>query len=386
MSRRRSTPGQALLVGDPALVWPVPQLLAAAGFAVDVVTVPGTRLHRSRHVRTTTIAATLAEALVLAARQSEVRAYGWIIVGDDASLRLLRTDAGLTPEARLRLAPVADAAHLDHLGSKVALTRRLGDLPVSSPRYRLATSAAEAAAGAEEFGGTALLKPDFGSGGAGIIFAEDPTEAAVGWHLIAVREAMEQQDRVAGTPGVLVQEHIEGHSVDVSGIFWNGAPIHYTYARSITSHNRFGATSVRHYYPTSVASAAIVDELGIIGAGLGLHGFANITCIESADGDVRHYFEVDARPNLWAAFGAEFGDDPVVRLRMWFDEGRVALPVTAPRVPSRSKPPPAPRDREVAMFKRLSRNDLLLNRYRVWRDVPWSSPEGRRLFLRALLH
>ncbi len=394
MARRRSTPRQALLVGDPNLIWPIPQVVAAAGFEVDVVTVAGTRVHRSRRVRRTTVAGTLAEGLALAGQQSEVRTYDWIIIGDDASLRLVRTDPRLTPETRLRLAPVTDATHLSHLASKVVLTQRLAELPVSSPRFRLAKSAPEAAAAAEELGGTALLKPDFGSGGAGIIFAEHPTEAAVGWHLIASRETPDGPGLPGGEPGVLLQEYVNGCSVDVSGIFWNGALIHYTYARSMASHNRFGATSVRHYYPTSDVSPAIVEELGVIGTGLGLHGFANISCIESLEGDVRHYFEVDVRPNLWAAFGAEFGDDPVRRLQAWFDEGRVTLPASSPESRSVSaatsdsgtdRASPTPRDRQVAIFKRLSRKELLLNRHRVWRDVPWSSPEGRRLFLRALL-
>ncbi|MFM2437754.1 MAG: hypothetical protein RLZ55_565, partial [Actinomycetota bacterium] len=317
-------------------------------------------------------------AVSLASSRSDAGDYDWTIIGDDVSLRLLRDSADLSPAARLQLAPVVGADHFDHLGSGNSFAQRLSDLAVPSPRFRLAASAAEAAATAELFGGTVLLKPDVGSGGAGIILAEDSTSAAVGWHLIAARQSGGTIEPAAAPMPVLVQEYLVGRCVDVSAIFMHGQPIHYTYSSVVEATSRLGVAAVRHYTPTSVAPAAVLDELSIIGAGLGLHGFANITCIESSTATTRHYFEVDARPNLWAAFGAEFGDDPARRLRLWFDEGRVDLPAA-------DGPPTALRGRDVAMFKRLSRNDILLNRHGVWRDLPWGSPEGRRLLRRTVL-
>lgn len=394
MTRQREGARSALLVGDPDLLWPVVPILAKSGFSIDAVTLGGTRLQHSRQLREVAIVDSLEGAVTYAASVSRIGAYDWISVGDDESLRLARTHPDLTSEARLRIAPVTDAGHLGHLGSKVALAQRLSVLSVLSPRFRLARSSAEAVAAAEEFGGRSLLKPDFGSGGAGIMLAEDPTAAAVCWHLRAVREVHGHKHSESPPPQVLVQEHVEGLLVDVSGIFWNGQLIHYTYAHISNPANGFGASVVRHYYPTSAASPAIVDELNVIGIGLGLHGFANITCVETPDGNNRHYFEVDARPNLWASFGAEFGDDPVTRLRLWFDEGRVSLPAKTPagdtQAPARSSFGPTssamkPRNRKVSMFKRLSRMALLRNRYGVWRDVPWGSPEGRRLLQRKLV-
>ena len=385
MARAILTPlRRALLAGDPNLLWPLPPLLAAAGFKVDVVILEGTHVRRQRGLGRVAVVDTPTEALTAAAHQSGTRHYDWIIIGDDVSLRLLRTSPDLSLADRLRLAPVTGAKHLDHLGSKNVLAQRLGELPVPSPRFRLACSPADAAEATEQFGGTALLKPDFGSGGAWLILAEDPTQAAVGWHLMAARQNQRHLGPTREVPSVLVQEYLGGRLVDVSAIFMGGLLIHYTYAHMQAATTRFGASSVRHYYPTSTASPAIAAELGIIGAGLGLHGFANVTCIESEDGSSRHYFEVDARPNLWVGFGAEFGDDPVARLKLWFDEGRIDLPAPFDKDGGEGMPAPTSQGRKVAMFKGMSRNDLLRNRHGVWRDVPWGSPEGRRLLRRAL--
>lgn len=373
---------RALLAGDPDLLWHLPPMLDAAGFDVDVVTLAGTHLHRSREIRAVTLAPSLSDALVVAAEQSRADRYDWIIIGDDATLRLLRVGEGLDADDQVRLAPVTDPDFLDQLGSKVVLAQRLERLAVGSPRFRLAASAEEAAAATHDFGGRALLKPDAGSGGAGIISATGPKEAAVGWHLLAARQES-PAERDGAERVVLVQEFIEGRLVDVSGIFFNGRLVHYTYAHMFSADGGHAASSLRHYYPTSTVSPAIVDELSVIGAGLRLHGFANVTCIESPDGTSRRYFEADARPNLWAAIGAEFGDDPVARLRLWFDEGRTDLAAVDNSPSATATTPPQPR--EVAMFKRLPRRDLIRNRHGVWRDIPWRSPEARRLFWRAIL-
>ena len=393
MSPSPAHPRRALLVGDPNLMWPLPPMLSACGFDVEVVTVPGLIRRKNRYLRQVTVVDSLAAALRSATRRATDENYDWIVLADDTTLRLLRTSKSFTAADRARLAPVRGLQYVAHLASKVDLAQRLDRLPVLTPRFHLAVTAEEARDATEQFHGTSLLKPDFGSGGAGIILATNPTEAAVAWHLMAARQNTGQACSPAADAQVLVQEFRAGRPVDVSAIFLDGQLIHYTYAHLLPGSSRFGATPLRHYFPTVTASPQIPEELRTIGVGLGLHGFTNITCIESPDGATRHYFEVDARPNLWAAFGAQFGDDPVARLRAWFDEGQVllndqSLSDAMPGSPCPGQTPSAevpPSDRDVALFWRLSRRDLLRNRYHVWRDVPWRSPEARRAFFRRVL-
>lgn len=63
--------------------------------------------------------------------------------------------------------------------------------------------------------------------------------------------------------------------------------------------NKFGASSLRKYYQTSVVDKEIFLEVQQLGKALGADGFTNISCIQSVDGGGRYVIEADMRANAW---------------------------------------------------------------------------------------
>lgn len=348
-----------------APAWTLPRLLHRSGLVVDVVTTPSRHLRSRHYLRELHVlpdpTSVVREGL---ARTRDPNRYGWVIAANDGMLFELGRGTAFADDDRLRLAPVVDRRHLVQLDSKAALSLALAAHGIPTPDFRVVADSGEAVAAAEELGYPVMVKGDSGGGGAAVRFADDAD---------AVVEGFRRIDQSV----VVVQRWLAGVNVDVSAVFFDGVPVHFTYARVLSSQRGLGPSRLRCYTPTQ-SQPGVLSELRALGRALGLHGFTNISAIEAGDGSGRRwYYEADARPNVWCTAGAEVGDDPVVRLRNWLELGRntVAEPTCV-----------RPRAEHVAAHLRRSpRRDLLLNRNGPWRDFDLRDPDSRRIAAWTLL-
>lgn len=378
----RPSAGRALLVGVASTLWHLPPLLRRAGLNVESITVrsPYFRLPGAR--RGALSAPTLTGALELAAERASLQPYDLVVTSDDTALRLLRDWDGLTLEQRLLLAPVLSAGDLEHLASKIAMIKRLDAAGVHVPRWREASDLTAAEAAASDLGWPIVLKNDYGAGGRGVRVVSDRVQLGQVWADLQRAWAREEARLPLGTRRprrVLVQKYAPGRDVDLSAFFRSSQLVHFTYSLAIETLTNRGACSLRHYLPTYRAGPSVVDELATIGQALGLDGFANISAREPSDSGARAYFEVDARPNLWAHVGAQVGDDPGSRLSRWFATGEadVSPTATAGRL--------NPRGCVVRMTHRSSRRQLLRNADGALTSMPWGTPDAALVLGSALL-
>lgn len=342
--------------------WALPYLLSRAGFAVDVVSTSPLlrlsnfvrRLYRTRSL--TDIARFASEHI--AARG---RSYDWIITTDDdllAAIRSLVEQSRASPE----LLPVLPGANRTHLYSKIGLSRIFSEHGIRTPPYRIANRREDVATAARELGYPVMIKADASSGGAGTVLCMNEDDLA------ALRGALKT--------AVLVQKHIAGQEIDLSGIFLGGDLVHLSYSIITGRAGRFGISNIRHYKSSAMVDERVFDELSEIGRALGAHGFTSLTCIEADDGSGRYYFECDMRPNVWTDFSVYYGEDSAPRIRNWFVNGTRLTKENA--ISARERPT----EMTIPYFLRLPVFDLLTNRYDAWKFIPSADPRVvHRLFV-----
>ncbi len=221
---------RALLFGHPGMLWHLPPVLHAAGFDVDVVTMPGIYLRVRRYVDRVTLRPDLISVVLAAARQAATCRYDWVVVTDDASLAVLGSDEFLPLADRLRLAPVVGPEYLSHLGSKVQLSQWLAASGVTTPDYRIATDLAAAEVLADEVGYPLVVKADRCSGGNGVRIVDDPASLAGAW-----REVFGEERHA---PPALVQQFVRGQMYDLSTVFLKGHPVSITVAQILRTQGR----------------------------------------------------------------------------------------------------------------------------------------------------
>jgi len=344
---------EALLVGRaPTLMWAVPHLLNRCGFHVDVVS-SSPLLRASQFVRDVML---LPEADGLSATAyaricDRERPYDWVIACDDQTLlEMSKMDwpAGREPA----YLPLQGGPAGPHIYSKIGLSRVLRAAGVRTPQFRVARSCAEASRATRKLGYPVLLKTDSDSGGAGV-------------HLCRGVEDVWALERHFVSGPMLVQKRIEGREVDLSGFFFEGRLIHFCCAEVERMAGGGSLSAVRRYYPLRLVEKRVFTELSALGRALGANGFVSIGSIEAADGSGLYFFEADMRPTVWVDAGRLYGDDAAKRIRGWFERGEVAsweeMRAAGDEQPVR-----------VAHFQRLAMWEMLVNRYGVWRTVPWA--------------
>jgi hypothetical protein len=86
------------------------------------------------------------------------------------------------------------------------------------------------------------------------------------------------------------------------------------------------------------------------------------------------------RPNVWVDVSRFYGEDAAERIRGWFETGeslrKESLDAGIDCMPIR-----------IPHFKRIARWELLVNRYHVWRFIPWceTSVVVRQICARAVM-
>ena len=346
--------------------WDILHLLSRAGFSVDIVTTSRylglSRFARAVHtVSADQALATSAYDIV----RIRTNPYDWVMATDDQTLRAL-AQLQWPPGMRLKFLPSTTPKNLPHLCSKIGLSRVLSTGGIRTPPFRIARNHEEAIEAAKAIGYPVMLKVDFSGGGQGV------HECAKEADIVALRRLFTELP-------LLVQKKIEGTVLDLSAIYFDGELVHFTCSTLDRTLGRFGVSVVRTYYPLALVDDETFTELSALGNVLGASGFVNITCIEATDG-TRHYIEADMRPNAWADFSRFFGEDAAPRIRDWFGNHVRLAKGNAARADARQAPMTIPH------FLRLGSWELLTNRYRVWRFIPFADARlVRRLLLAKFL-
>ena len=353
---------KALLIGEGhSLFWNVPHLLARAGFQVDVLTLSHI-LKNSKFIHHCEIVPK-GQSFEDVISQKTLSDYDWIILSHDAMLSSI-LHSNLSPSKKLELLPVLSEQNYSHLYSKIGLSQTLARHHIKTPPFDVVTSCAEAMVKADQLGYPVLLKKDASGGGSGIFECQSAHDFA------------KIPSNLFDKP-MLIQKMMEGDEVDVSAIFLEGQLIHCHYAKVEGVIKKFGPSWLRRYTPLTSVDKNLFDELAAIGKALGAHGMSNISCLETKDG--RFYIEVDMRPNVWADVTRFFGDDPAPRIQKWFLH-RETLAVPAQQNGT------AAETILIPYFLRMRRRDLLLNRQRVWKYIPFEDTKlVTRLLIRYLL-
>jgi hypothetical protein len=180
-------------------------------------------------------------------------------------------------------------------------------------------------------------------------------------------------------PAVL-QRHIQGTLIAIEAFYQDARLVHFAYAKALRLQHddEFSPSCVREFSTRAHLDAGLVDELTRLGAALGAHGFANISCIECAADGKRYYFEADMRSTVWADYPRHFGDDPARRIQDHFASGQT-LDTLGPRDPTE------PVHVTLAYPLRLRLWEVLTNRYACWRVWP-DDALAARILVRRIRH
>ncbi|CAH1201997.1 ATP-grasp domain-containing protein [Candidatus Nitrotoga sp. BS] len=339
---------QALLVGENAeLMIAVPTLLSRAGFAVDIIT-NNYIFKKHPAIRNFEFVAN-SDDIAKVVSEKNKNNYSLIVIGDDGTLKKI-LDSDLSAEEKIELLPIQTRKNLDHIYSKIGLSRVFQEFGVNTPEFRIANDKSELKRSVETLGYPVFVKVDSSGGGFGVFDCSSNDDVEILLNKLQ-------------TYPVLIQKKIQGVELDLSGFYQNSKLIHFSYSRIERAKSKFGASVLRTYVQIAHLQKNIFDELVCLGEALGANGFVNIACIKS-DHDKKLYFiEADMRPTAWVDFSKFFGDDPAVQIKKFFSNGHTLqhpYPISS-AYPDKILLP---------YFSRIKLWELAINRYYVWRYIP----------------
>nr|WP_243846257.1 ATP-grasp domain-containing protein [Rhizomicrobium palustre] len=343
-----------MIIGEDT-AWPIPALLARAGFAVDaLMTTPAiqnSRFVRNVHITSGTRLPDQADQLI----RTRGKPYDLTVASEDFTLwRIAEWERHRGRVSHcLPLVPGADRRVIH---SKIGLSHALTDAGVPTPPFALAQDWEGAQRAARRLGYPVLLKKDCSEGGRGTFLCRNDEDVL--------------RNRARFTETLLVQKYITGDEIDLSAIFLQGDLVHFSYSRFEKRISTFGPSSVRSFLPSNAAPRHVFQTLSTIGRALGIHGLTNITAIAPADGSDFQYFEVDLRPNVWADHSRYLGEDAAERIAAWYKERRVLAPAADAQATA-YKPV------RLANIARLSLLEIALNRHQARRH--WRDPDAKLL-------
>ena len=359
-----AAPLRALMIGSSLeLALPVLRILRDAGFTIDCISSRKALLSHPAIERF--VWAQDEPSLVTQAALAIRRAtYRLVVLTDDKTIRqILLSD--LSEEEKLSLLPVATPRDFHHLSSKIGLSETLAAHAITTPEFEPVSNPEELASAVRKMGFPLILKGDFSGGG---------TQT---FKLLDEQQLQELPQPFGFFPAVL-QRHVEGALIAIEAFYQDAQLVQFGYSRALRLQHddEFSPSCVREFSPRAHLDERIVDELTRLGAALGAHGFANISCIECATDGKRYYFEADLRPTAWADYPRHFSDDPAVRIRNYFESGRT-LDTPGPNDSA------LPEHVTLAYPLRLRLWEVLTNRYACWRVWPDDALAVRILLRRS---
>jgi hypothetical protein len=340
---------EVLLIGGywPELMMIALGLLTRAGFIADVVST-NAFFKRNRAIRDYVLAEK-DDLLLRIASEKIKKNYALVVIGDDPTLgKILHSD--LSPAEKLALLPVVSEDHFAHIYSKVGLSLAFKSHGLLTPDFRIANNEHELKNAIRELGYRVFIKLDSSSGGTGVF--EN-----------SCKDGHENLANKIKIYPVVVQKRISGTEVSMEAFYQNSTLIHFSYSTQEKYKYKFGPTLVRRYAQLSSLKEKIFDDLDLLGAALGAHGFVNISSIRSDLDGKLNFFEADMRPNLWMDHPRYFGDDPARAISRYFATGKT---LKFPCAVNSGYP----EDVLLSHALRAGPGDLVLNRHQVWRHLP----------------
>jgi hypothetical protein len=339
---------QALLVGENVeLMIAVPTLLSRAGFVVDVIT--NCYIFKKHPAIRNFVFVANYDDITRTASEKNKKNYSLIVIGDDNTLsKILNSD--LSDEEKLELLPIMTIKNLDHIYSKIGLSRVFQEFGINTPEFRIAKDKSELKKFVESLGYPVLVKIDSSGGGFGV------SECSSNGDVEVLLNKLQ-------TYPVLLQKKMQGVELDLSGFYQNSKLIHFSCSRIERVNGKFGASALRTYVQIAHLKKEIFDELDLLGKALGANGFVNVACIQSDHDQKRYYIEADMRPNAWVDFSKYFGDDPAVQINNFFSTSNTLqhpYPINL-AYPDKILLP---------YFSRIKLWELATNRYFVWKYTP----------------
>lgn len=279
---------------------------------------------------------------------------GRVLLGDDRLLRAVR-DSDLPPEDQALLLAVTGPEHLGHVGSKAGLADALALAGVPQPAFRVATGVDDLPAACAAVGYPVVVKVDRSGGGEGVFVCRSAAD------LVAVVDRL--------PPGrLLVQEWIDGETVDLSGFFAGGRPVHFVHATFLSTMNGpFSPSQVRRYDHPSTFGPGLFVAVAAFSRALGLDGFANVTAMRRRSDGGLSFIEADLRPNAWVEVTRHMGDDPAPAIGRYLEQGET---MTGPR------PPAGRTTMEIGLLLRLRAWQAWTNRHGAWRQFGDHDPRA----------
>lgn len=322
-------------------------MLTSAGFDVDVLCLKNA-VFLSKWINNI-YRISSRDDLVIKAAQVYSDQYDLVVIGDDEALGLI-LNGFISTALKLKLLPVTHERFFDHVYSKIGLANRLNEGGIRAPKFCIADSAISVYRLAQNMGLPVVLKVDSSGGGGGVYVCH------------SVSDLSQALAKISNYP-ILIQEFIPGSLIDLSGFYQHGQLVYFTYSVfEKTVGGPLGPSSLRTYSQLGGIDDIIFDELTKLGEALGIHGFANISAIESSQDNSRYFIEADLRPTVWVNFGRYIGQDLSTAIERYFSKGEgLGWPVEIN--------PSHPKTQVIPFIWRLTLFDLLVNRYQSWRYV-----------------
>jgi hypothetical protein len=330
--------GKALVYGTSRdLMAAVPTVLSRAGFDVTLVTT-ARQLRRCRNVDSYIEVGDRAALLAASAAEAR-RGYDLIVAGDDETLRRVR-NSDLSAEEKLLLLPLTSLAGLQHIASKIGLSRVLAAAGIATPAFDVADDLEGLRAAIDRIGTPVVVKNDYGGGGRDVFFVREVA------HLTP-----ELIERLVFP--VLVQRQLTAELLDCASFYREGRLVCLSCSTIVeATGGGIGPSVVRRYRTHPERDPVLIDTLTRLGRALHANGFANISALRTDDG-VLHVFEADMRPNAWIDAPRLYGDDPAVAIARAFGH---RVPANPPRLDQ-------PDEMIVTNPLRMPVVDLVRNRY-----------------------
>ncbi len=345
---------KALLIGsDPGLMGPIPPLLSRAGFVIDVIS-QSPLLQKTPKIRGLTYVYSDEEVLetlrIQTARDQSDWQYDLVIISDDVTLSLI-LQSNLPKKIKVSLLPVTSELHFGHLYSKIGLSQALLAGHILTPKYAVAQNTAELIPLANTLGYPVVIKIDASSGGSGVFICQSNQDIS---DLL-----INQHERINCSLPLLIQEKIEGSTLDLSAFYQDGQLIYFSHAVEERTTYPLGPSCLRTYTQLGALDQAIFTELAAIGKALGADGFSNITSVWSNIDRKRYIIEADMRPNVWADYSRYLGNDLAIPIKTYFENRQILhYPQTINEQFSSTL--------LIPLVSRLKFWEILVNRYGVW--------------------
>jgi hypothetical protein len=287
--QRRDRPRVLLVAGESWVGFArVPRLFSDAGCHVGLLCHPSYWAAQSGYVDELLPAprgasATLDALEPLVATQE----FDWVILGDDP---ILRAAVERPAVAQSPWFPVDGSGGKPRmLISKTAFSQLAVRAQLPFPPSE-ATLGEHATAAAKRLGFPVIVKPEFGSGGHGIVRADEPADLG---------------QLQPGAP-VLVQRFVDGRIGSTEVLFSSGRPLCWMSSYKEGVHPKpFGPSCVRRY----VCIPGLEDHLRQLGSALGLTGLCAVDWVQPCAAETPLLIELNARPTPCLHLHRQYGVD-----------------------------------------------------------------------------